>query len=197
MSRRARTVESLLASVLLSVCLVTLSTPAAMAAEGADAQADAKYELFKKIQRQITGYAFYTVFDDITVGLDDAGGVTLGGNVTLPNKKTEIAERVAAIDGVTIVTNDIAVLPVSGFDNALRYRVARAIYGNASFWRYAARVNPPIHIVVNRGHVTLTGVVDTVVDRLLAKVLATQFGALSVTNQLRLTSEAATELEQL
>ena len=196
MSRRG-TIATLATNVLFAVCLVTLSAPVALAAERADAQADAKFELFEKIRRQVTGYAFYTVFDDITVSLDDEGGITLGGNVTAPHKRTDIAKRVEAIDGVTVVTNEIAVLPVSGFDNELRYRVARAIYGNASFWRYAARVNPPIHIVVDHGHVTLTGVVDSNNDRMLARVLANQFGAFSVTNELQLASEAAAQLEQL
>ena len=47
-------------------------------------------------------------------------------------------------------------LPVSQFDDELRFRIARAIYGNSAFWNYAAMANPPIHIVVNRGRVTLT-----------------------------------------
>ena len=197
MSRRADTVAPLFTHVLFAACLVILSAPGALAAERIDAQADAKFELFEKIQRQVTRFAFYTVFDDITISLDDQGGVTLGGNVTSPHKSTDIAKRVASIDGVTTVTNEIAVLQVSIFDNELRYRVARAIYGNASFWRYAARVNPPIHIVVDRGHVTLTGVVASKTDRMLARVLANQFGAFSVTNELLLDSEAAAELEQL
>ena len=37
------------------------------------------------------------------------------------------------------------------FDDELRYRVARAIYGNPSFWNYAAMANPPIHIIVENG----------------------------------------------
>ena len=68
-------------------------------------------------------------------------------------------------------------LPVSQFDDELRFRIARAIYGNSSFWNYAAMANPPIHIVVNRGHVTLTGVVNSNVERMLARSLAIGFGA--------------------
>ena len=74
--------------------------------------------------------------------------------------------------------NQIAVLPVSQFDDELRYRIARSIYGNSNFWNYAIMANPPIHIVVEHGRVTLTGVVQSEVDRMLARSLATQFGAL-------------------
>ena len=40
--------------------------------------------------------------------------------------------------------------------------------------------NPPIHIIVDGGHVTLTGVVNSNVERMLARSLATGFGELSV-----------------
>ena len=73
-------------------------------------------------------------------------------------------------------------LPVSQFDDELRFRIARAIYGNSSFWNYAAMANPPIHIVVNRGRVTLTGVVNSNVERMLARSLATGFGSFEVKN---------------
>ena len=75
----------------------------------------------------------------------------------MPYKKTEIERRVARIDGVREMKSSINVLPVSQFDEDLRYRIARAIYGNPSFWNYAAMSNPPIHIVVENGRVTLTG----------------------------------------
>ncbi len=67
----------------------------------------------------------------------------------------------ARIDGVRELKSTIDVLPVSQFDEDLRYRVARAIYGNPSFWNYAAMSNPPIHIIVEHGRVTLTGVVNS------------------------------------
>ena len=49
--------------------------------------------------------------------------------------------------------------------------------------------NPPIHIIVDRSRVTLTGLVRSEVDRRLAQALATQFNALSVTNELRTDAE--------
>ena len=56
--------------------------------------------------------------------------------------------------------------------------------------------NPPIHIIVEHGRVTLTGVVQSEVDRMLARSLATQFGALSVTNDLKTDAEVRDALEK-
>ncbi len=153
--------------------------------------------LVRDVQRTVNRYAFFTVFDDVSVAFDEdhEGRVTLYGSVTDPKKKRDLEKRVVAVDGIVDVRNEIEVLPVSTFDNELRYRVARAIYGNSAFWHYAARRHPPIHIVVNRGHVTLTGVVDTEADRALARVLAGQFGAFSVTNELTLPTTLGEALE--
>lgn len=45
--------------------------------------------------------------------------------------------------------------------------------------------NPPIHIIVENGRVTLTGVVLSQVDKLLAQSLATGRGEMGVTNALK------------
>ena len=104
----------------------------------------------------------------------------------MPFKRDDIGARVSKIDGVRDIVNDIQVLPVSIEDSRIRQRVAQAIYGNSTFWQYASMVNPPIHIVVERSRVTLTGCVTSEVERMLAYALATQVdGALSVTNDLR------------
>jgi hyperosmotically inducible protein len=154
------------------------------------------YEIFNDVARQVRSYVNYTIFDDINASVQD-GAVTLTGKVTMPYKKKEIEKRVARVDGVTSVDNRIEVLPVSGFDDELRFRIARAIYGNPSFWSYAAMVNPPIHIVVDRGHVTLSGVVNSNVDRMLARSLANSFGAFSVDNALKTDAEMKDVLESL
>jgi hypothetical protein len=51
-------------------------------------------------------------------------------------------------------------------------------------------IDPPIHIVVDRGHVTLTGVVNSEVDRMIARSLASQFLAFSVKSEIKTTAEA-------
>ena len=50
--------------------------------------------------------------------------------------------------------------------------------------------NPALHIVVNRGHLTLEGVVASEMDRRLANIAARGVpGVLSVTNNLRTDEE--------
>jgi hyperosmotically inducible protein len=136
----------------------------------------------------VNRYSFFTIFDDVSADVTD-GVVTLTGKVTQPYKSTDIARRIAKVDGVTTVVNKLDVLPMSGFDDDLRYRIARSIYGNSNFWNYAVMANPPIHIVVDRGRVTLTGVVQSEVDKALARSLATQFGVFSVKNDLKTDAE--------
>ncbi len=146
-------------------------------------------ELVRDIERAITRYAFFTVFDDVSIDIDDEGVVVISGAVTALNKRTAIAQRIAAVDGVVGVRNDLDVLPASHRDTKLRYRIARALYGSSTFWHYAARQNPPIHVLVRHGQVTLTGIVDSDTERAIAGVLASQFSAISLTNKLRLAGE--------
>ena len=136
------------------------------------------------VVRSVNTYSRFTIFDDVSVEVS-GGAVTLRGKVTMPFKRDELAQRVERVDGVRSVKNDIDVLPASIFDDELRRKIARAIYGNSAFWRYAAMVNPPVHIVVENGRVTLTGVVASEVDRVLAQSLATGFGEFAVVNELR------------
>ena len=155
-----------------------------------------KLQIFREIQKQVNSYAYFTIFDNVEVAIEDDGVVILSGSVTMPFKKKEIVKRVARVDGVTHVEDEIDVLSESRFDNELRYRVARAIYGYAGFQHYSG-LRAPVHIVVDRGHVTLKGVVNSEVDKALARSLAWQFGAFSVTNELQLIDEAKAELELL
>ena len=61
--------------------------------------------------------------------------------------------------------------------------------------QYANRANPPIHIVVDRGHLTLTGVVNNNVERMLARSLVSKLGAFSVKNELKTDAEVRALLE--
>ncbi|HEV3484955.1 MAG TPA: BON domain-containing protein [Vicinamibacterales bacterium] len=144
------------------------------------------------VGRAITSYAQFTIFDDIDAHVEN-GIVTLTGKVTMPFKKSDLEKRVGRIDGVKEVRSTIGVLPVSPFDEELRYKISRAIYSNPSFWRYASMAHPPIHIIVENGRVTLTGVVNSNVERMLASSLATGFGEFSVTNALRTEADRRSE----
>ena len=152
-------------------------------------------QIANDISTTVNRYANFTIFDDVTMEVNE-GVVTLGGKVTMPYKRNDIGKRVAKVEGVKEIRNRIDVLPVSSWDDELRYRIARAIYGNSNFWNYAIMANPPIHIVVEHGRVTLTGVVQSNVDRMLARSLATNFNAFSVTNELKTDAEVRESLEK-
>ncbi len=167
---------------------------AVAAASGVSAQERKDLQVFRDVSDQVTRYTQFTIFDSVSAAVE-SGEVRLTGWVTMPYKRDDIERRVARVDGVRSVRNDIEVLPVSQFDNELRFRIARAIYGHASFWNYASMANPPIHIVVRGGRVTLAGVVMSDVDRMLARSLASGFGALELTNELRTDAEVRRALE--
>jgi osmotically-inducible protein OsmY len=76
-------------------------------------------------------------------------------------------------------------LPTSLYDEQLRYTIARRIYGDPLFSQYAIQINPPVHIIVEHGNVTLTGTVPSEVERRTAEVIARSTLAFSVTNKLR------------
>ena len=152
-------------------------------------------QVFDDVAKSVNRYVHFTIFDDVSAKVDE-GVVTLTGRVTMPYKRDDIMKRVADIDGVREVRDFIEVLPVSQFDDHLRYRIARAIYGNPNFWNYAIGPNPSIHIIVEHGHVTLSGVVNNEVDRVLARSLVNQFGVMSVKSDLKTDAEVRDALEK-
>jgi hyperosmotically inducible protein len=174
-----------------ALALAVLVTPAS-----AQAQERKNLQILNDVGHQVRQYTRFTIFDDVSASIEN-GVVTLNGKVTAPFKKDDIGARVARVSGVQSVRNEIGVLPVSPFDDDLRYRIARAIYGNSNFWQYASMANPPIHIIVERGRVTLTGVVNSNVERMLARSLATTFGAFSVRNELKTDAEVQEQLEKI
>jgi hyperosmotically inducible protein len=180
---------------LFAAAAIALLTANVAGAQSIDDGAMKDLQVLKGVATAVNRYTQFTVFDDVNATVAD-GTVTLTGKVTMPYKSDDIEKRVAKVDGVRAVRNRIAVLPVSTFDDQLRVRIARSIYGNSNFWNYAIMPNPPIHIVVDHGRVTLTGVVQSNVDRMLARSLATQFGALSVTNDLKTDAEVQAVLEK-
>ena len=173
----------------IGACAAGLLLTATVSLAGSPGQDDRKdFQIARDIAKAVQRYTQFTIFDDVSASVKD-GDVILTGKVTMPYKRDDIEKRIAKLDGVRSVNDQISVLPVSQFDDELRYRIARSIYNNSNFWNYAIMPNPPIHIVVENGRVTLTGVVQSNVDRMLARSLATQFGALSVTNGLKTDAE--------
>lgn len=154
------------------------------------------FQVFQSVARQVQQYVNFTVFDSVNASVQD-GVVTLTGKVTMPFKVQDLTRRVSRVEGVRKVDNQIQVLPVSRFDDELRLRIARAIYGNPSFWHYASMANPPIHIVVDQGRVRLEGTVNNNVERMLAQSLTIGFGAFSVENGLKTDAEVQAQLETI
>jgi osmotically-inducible protein OsmY len=175
---------------LIATLLVTLVAGVASAQEPRK-----DLQVFNDVAGQVNRYSQLTVFDSISASVNE-GRVVLNGWVTMPFKRDDLERRVRKVDGVVSVDNKIGVLPVSQFDDELRFRIARAIYSNSLFWNYAAMANPPIRVVVNRGHVTLEGVVHSNVERMLARSLASGFGAFDVKNELRTDAEMRALLEK-
>jgi hyperosmotically inducible protein len=140
----------------------------------------------EQVRKQIVKLPFYSIFDHITFQLHD-GVVTLNGAVYRPSLRKS-AERVAMrVEGVNSVVNNIEILPTSFHDDRIRLAVARSLYSNSVLDRYGLQANPPIHVIVRNGDVTLEGVVNREMERNVAGILANGVsGVFSVTNNLRL-----------
>lgn len=175
--------------VAAAVVMLTMSTPT-WAADRENLQ------VFNDVQKQVLRYPHFTIFDSVKAQVDQ-GVVTLSGKVTMPYKRQDIERRVAKVDGVRMVRDQITVLPVSQFDDQLRWGIARAIYGNPAFIGYGSMVNPPVHVIVEHGRVTLEGVVRSNVDRMVARSIASSFTSFGLTNDLKTEAEAKAELEKL
>ena len=166
------------------VRILTVSVALSFAPVCASAQVSDK-QLAERAAAKVRDYTPFSIFDDVSISAD-AGTVTLVGYVTMPYKRDELGARVGKLDGVRRLVNDLRVLPISQTDSDLRVRVAQAIYNNSAFWAYAAMPRPSIHIIVEGGRVTLTGSVNSEVDRSLAYALAQVPGAFEVKNNLRI-----------
>jgi hyperosmotically inducible protein len=139
-----------------------------------------------KVAHEVRMYSRYTMWDNIAVRVRE-GDVELTGQVSQPFKKADLGRLAQRVPGVRSVTNQLEVLPTSFFDDRLRLQIARAIYRDPVLSRYAIQSIPPIHIIVDNGHVTLEGVVNTDMEKNVAGIRAGQAGLSfgQVTNNLR------------
>lgn len=174
----------LLPSLLLFVSAVLASGQTQIAGSAGAAQA--------RIQREVTHellmLPYYSVFDTISFQVN-GDTVTLLGSVTRPVMKSDAENAIKHIEGVDRVDNKIEVLPPSPMDDQIRLATFRAIYGYPSLEKYALGVQKPIRIIVNGGHVSLEGVVDSQADKDTAGLRANGIpGVFSVTNNLRVGS---------
>jgi len=132
-------------------------------------------DIAQKLTHEIRMYSRYSIFDNISF-LVDEGRVELVGAVSEPYKKSDLGRIAQHVPGVTSLSNDLKVLPLSPMDNRLRLQVARAIYRDPVLSRYSMEALPPIHIIVDNGHVTLEGVVGTDMEKNVAGLRASGVG---------------------
>lgn len=138
-----------------------------------------------EVRHQLVMLPFYTLFDNLEYKVEGSK-VTLMGEVVRPTLKNDAANAVKHVRGVETVDNQIKVLPTSPMDDQTRRAEYRAIYSQPNLQMYAIQSVPPIHIIVDNGHVTLEGVVANQADKNAAGIAANGVpNVFSVTNNLR------------
>lgn len=156
-----------------------------LALTGVSAVAADLSPLEKKIRKELVTLPYIGVFDNLQFQVQ-GDTVILSGQVVRPSSRKDAERRIQRIEGIDRVVNNIEVLPPSPFDDSIRRRVYRAVFRTGGLYRYALGTNPSVRIVVNRGHVTLEGLVSTNGDRNLAYIAANGVsGVFSVKNNLR------------
>ena len=140
--------------------------------------------LVREVRHELVMLPYYGVFDNLAYRVD-GDRVTLFGQVAKPTLKSDAERVVKRIEGVSQVTNQIEVLPLSPNDDRLRLAVYRAIYSKEPLQRYSMMAVPPIHIIVKNGNVVLEGAVASEFDKNLANITANGVsGVFSVKNNL-------------
>jgi len=146
--------------------------------------------IVREIRHELVTLPYYGVFDWLQFE-PQGDTVILRGQVVRPSTKSDAESRVKEIEGVAKVVNEIEVLSVSPSDDRLRLALYRTIYGqNSPLFRYATQAVPSIHIIVNRGHATLKGVVANKGDANIAYMRARGVpGLFSVKSELTIEGE--------
>ena len=122
--------KRLVAMVALLVCLVTAAARPAVAAGGSDPK-----DLVIQVRKNLMRLPYYGVFDFLVFSVNRPT-VTLGGEVYNASIKKDAEREVKRIAGVENVVNNIEVLPVSSFDDDIRWAAFRAIYHDSALSRY-------------------------------------------------------------
>ena len=201
--------------VIASIAGLVLLAPSVLAQEEAetpDAKQQATLKLAQEVRKQIVTQPRYGVFDYIHFAIQ-GDTVILRGKASRPILKSSIENSVKRIEGVNNLKNEIEVLPLSPNDDRLRAAVYRSIYGYPPLQRYTSNRGGPtgvlsvaraaggitndpplgfhaIHIIVENGRVTLTGVVDSDMDLALAEMRANSVpGVFSVDNDLQVATK--------
>lgn len=140
-------------------------------------------KLAKKLAYDRVGY-YDNAFNYLALKVKD-GVVTLTGDTMTDVARDSALAIVQRMPGVKDVVSEVQVLPASNFDDDVRILTARAIYRDSVLGRYSTDPVNPIRIVVQNGHVTLYGTVQSTMDKNIAGLRANGVpGAFSVENKL-------------
>jgi hyperosmotically inducible periplasmic protein len=141
--------------------------------------------LTDQVRHELVMLPYFGVFDNLGYSIEDSNTVVLTGQVVRPILKSDAEAVVRRIQGVSKVVDNIEVLPLSPFDDAIRLRTYRAIFSRPGFEKYADQAVSPLRIIVKNGNITLDGVVGNQMDKTIAAMAARSvFGAFSVTDNL-------------
>jgi osmotically-inducible protein OsmY len=143
-------------------------------------------DLAEAVAKEIQRYAHYTQWDDITANVNQ-GTVFLGGWATPDRDKAgELFEKVAKITGVQNVESTIENLSPSRSDRRIRQSIERQLRSNMHFEHIINMKNPPLHIIVNNGHVRLVGYVQGQIEMIeIQRIVAQTKDVLRVQNDLQ------------
>ena len=169
---------------MLLAAMPSLANPKANSANTVETE-----KMTKKVRKELVTLPFFSVFDNLAFKVEE-GTVTLYGQVTRPSLRKDAARVVERIAGVEEVVNQIEVLPLSNFDDQIRFATYRAIYRQPGLDRLSLMATPPIRIIVKNGNVTLEGVVNNKGDATRAFIAANGVSnVFSVKNNLRVENE--------
>jgi hyperosmotically inducible protein len=125
----------------------------------------------KEVEFQLIMLPNYSVFDNLSAKIEGSN-VVLTGQVLHPKLKFDAEAAVKKVKGVTRVQNDVELLPNLSSDDQVRRAAYRAIYGDPALSRYRYSEKPQIHIVVEKGIVSLEGAVYDASDATVAGLRA-------------------------
>jgi osmotically-inducible protein OsmY len=140
-------------------------------------------ELSKKLYYDRVGW-YDSAFNYYTLTVKD-GVATIGGQTYNEVGRDSALAIAYRMPGVKDVVSELKVSPVSMFDDNLRRRTVRALYGDSALGKYAVDPARPIRIIIDGGHVSLYGEVISPMDKQIAGMRVGQIpGVFSVENNL-------------
>jgi hyperosmotically inducible periplasmic protein len=179
-----RTMKFLAAAALSLGLLTSTAGFAATPSTQNASQAAPNETLLREVQHHLRMLNYYTVFDNLEFSVE-GDRVILAGEVTRPEVKSEAIAVVKKIQGVSDVQDNIKVLPLSNDDDRIRRAAYRSIYGDPQLSKYGFQSVQSIHIIVDNGHITLEGFVDSQADKNVAGIRSNSVeGAFSSKNNL-------------